>query len=234
MSISDISLTPSMNNSLLALNTSTNGLNQSLQGVSTGQKDPQTGPVSFSMAQSLLSQMSDIASQKDTLTNSITAGNLAQTGYQGVTSLLQSAQGIASAAQSTNDPTAQAGYASSYQNLVDQASQMASDAGIGSSVASLMPSNTLSANSSSQLASSMDSLNSQSQTSASSMANSSIIQSFNDSMVNTLQTGANNLTLNDLNEQAANTLMQQTQQQLGITSIGISAKSAQSVLKLFV
>ena len=110
---------------------------------------------------------------------------------------------------------------------------MASDAGIGSSVASLMPSNTLSANSSSQLTSSMHALHSQSADSATSMASTSIMQSFTDSMMNTLQTGVDHLTLTDLNEQAANTLAQQTQQQLGVAAIGISAKSAQSVLKLF-
>ena len=60
------------------------------------------------------------------------------------------------------------------------------------------------------------------------------MQSFNDSMTNTLQTGVDNLTLTDMNEQAANTLTQQTQQQLGVIAIGISAKSAQSVLKLFI
>lgn len=232
--INDISLTSGTNNALLSLTKTTNGLNQSQQSLATGQKSPAADPTSFSMAQSLLSQMSDIAGTKDATTNAITAGNLAQAGYQGVSSLLQSAQGIASAAQSTNDPTIQAGYASSYQNLVNQASQMASDAGIGSSVASLMPSNTLNANSSSQLASSLDSLNAQSATSATSMASSSIMQSFNDSMTNTLQTGVDNLTLTDMNEQAANTLTQQTQQQLGVIAIGISAKSAQSVLKLFI
>ena len=233
MSISDISLSAGTNNNLLSLTQTTNGLNQSLQSLSTGQKSSQSDPTSFSMAQSLLSQMSDLAGTKDSMTNSVTAGNLAQAGYQGVSSLLQSAQGVASAAHGTSDPSAQAGYAASYQDLVDQASQMASDAGISSSVASLMPSNTLTANSSSQLASSMNSLDAQSAASASGTANSSILQNFTDSMMNTLQTGADNLSLTDLNEQAANTLAQQTQQQLGITAIGISAKSAQSVLKLF-
>jgi len=233
MSINDISLTSGTNNALVALTKTTNGLTQSLQSLSTGQKNPVSDPTSFSMAQGMLSQMSDLSAQKDSMANSITSGNLAQAGYQGVSSLLQSAQGVAAAAQNTSDPTAQAGYAASYQNLVDQASQMASDAGIGSSVASLMPPNTLTANSSSQLTNSMTSLNTQSADAATSMASSSIQQTFTDSMKNILQAGADSLTLTDLNEQGANALSQQTQQQLGVVGIGISAKSAQSVLKLF-
>jgi flagellin len=233
MSVNGISLSSGMNNSLQALTKTGKGLNQSLQGLSTGKKNPTTDPTSFSMAQDLLAQMSDLAASKDSMTNAITAGNTAQAGYQGVATLLQSARGIASAAQSTSDPSAQAGYAASYQNLVDQAGQMASDSGIGASVASLMPSNILNASSDSQLSGSLDSIRSQSADAASSMATSSIQQSFTASMMNTLQTGADNLTLTDLNTQAAETLAQQTQEKLGIAALGISSKSAQSVLKLF-
>jgi flagellin len=233
MSVNGISLTSSMNQSLHNLNNTTNNLNKSLQSLSTGQKNRSTDPTRFSMAQSLLSQMSDIADKKDSMTNSITAGNMAQAGYEGVTSLLRSAQGVVSAAQSTSDPNSQANYAASYQNIVDQANQMASDAGISSSALPLIPPNNLNANSTSQLATSITALHGEAAASASSLATTPILQAFSDSMINTLQTGADNLTLTDLNEQAANVLMQQTQQQLGIASIGMSAKSAQSVLKQF-
>jgi flagellin-like hook-associated protein FlgL len=52
-------------------------------------------------------------------------------------------------------------------------------------------------------------------------------------MINTLQTGADNLVLADMNEESANMLMLQTQQALGVSSLSISAQSAQSVLRLF-
>ncbi len=58
-------------------------------------------------------------------------------------------------------------------------------------------------------------------------------QTFTESMIKTLQTGADNLVLADMNEEAANMLMLQTQQALGVTSLSLSAESAQSVLRLF-
>jgi flagellin len=233
MSVNDVSLTASTSKSLLTLTNTSQGLNKTLQSLSTGKKSQEADPQNFSMAQSLLSQMSDFADKKDSMTNAVTTGNQAQAGYKGVSTLLQSAQGVASAAQDSNDPTAQAGFAASYKELVDQANQMASDAGIASSSASVMPSNVLSSNSGSELSASRDALNSQSADAATSLSSTSIRQDFTDSMMNTLQAGADNLTLVDLNEQAAKALTQQTQQQLGTTALGLSAKSAQSVLKMF-
>ncbi len=58
-------------------------------------------------------------------------------------------------------------------------------------------------------------------------------QAFSTSMINTLETGADNLTLADMNEEGANMLMLQTQQSLAVTSLSMSAQSAQSVLRLF-
>ncbi|GFO67627.1 flagellin [Geomonas limicola] len=58
-------------------------------------------------------------------------------------------------------------------------------------------------------------------------------QGFTDNMINTLQTAADNLTLADMNQEGANMLMLQTRQQLGTTSLSMSAQAAQSVLKLF-
>lgn len=48
-----------------------------------------------------------------------------------------------------------------------------------------------------------------------------------------LQTGADNLTLADMNEEGANMLMLQTRNNLGLASLGISAQTDQSVMRLF-
>ena len=72
---------------------------------------------------------------------------------------------------------------------------------------------------------------------ASSLASSlSIVttrEDFTTSMINILTEGADNLTLADTNEEGANMLMLQTQQELAISSLSISASSSQAVLKLF-
>lgn len=56
---------------------------------------------------------------------------------------------------------------------------------------------------------------------------------FIDSLSNILQTGSDKLTLADMNEEGANMLMLQTRQNLGTTSLSLSAQAAQSVLRLF-
>lgn len=58
-------------------------------------------------------------------------------------------------------------------------------------------------------------------------------QNFTSAMINTLNTGSDNVILADMNEEGANMLMLQTQQQLGVNSLSLSAQSAQSVLRLF-
>ena len=52
-------------------------------------------------------------------------------------------------------------------------------------------------------------------------------------MTNILQTGADNLTLADMNEESANMLTLQVSQNLGVSSLSMASKTAQSVLQLF-
>ena len=235
MAINDIALTSSTRSDLFSLTNTSNALSKTQERLSTGKvvNSFTDNPTNFSIAQAHLSRAADLSAGKDAVTNTIMTNNIGQVGYQGVSSLLQSAQGIASLAQNSSDPKEQADYAATYQTLISQAGQMANEAGIGSTVSSVLPSGTLSGTSSSELESSIGAIRSQSAASATSLNGTSIIQDFTNNMINILQSGADNLTLGDMNEQAANALSQQTQQQLGIASLGMSSKSSQSVLKLF-
>ncbi len=56
---------------------------------------------------------------------------------------------------------------------------------------------------------------------------------FTKSYTQTLQDGAEQLTLIDLNEESANLTALQTRQQLGVVSLSITARSEQSILRLF-
>jgi flagellin-like hook-associated protein FlgL len=235
MAINDISLTSSTRSDLFALTNSSNSLAKTGERLATGKvvNTSTDNPTNFSVAQAHLSRAADLSAGKDAITNTIMTNNIAQVGYQEISSLLQSAQGIASLAQNTSDPKEQADYAATYQTLISQAGQMANEAGIGVTVSSTLPSSTLSGKSSNELESSIGTLRSQAASSATTLNGTSIIQDFTNSMINILQSGADNLTLGDMNEQAATALSQQTQQQLGIASLGMSSKSSQSVLKLF-
>lgn len=235
MAINDIALTSGMRSDLFSLTNNTNSLSKTQERLATGKvvNTFADNPANFSAAQANLSRAADLAASKDAVTSTITSNNIAQVGYQGVTSLLQSAQGIADLANNSGDPAEQAGYAATYQTLIYQAAQMANDAGIGSDVSSILPSSTLSDKSSGQLEASIGSIRSQSAASATSLSGTSIIQDFTSNMINILQSGADNLTLGDMNEEGAAVLSQQTQQQLGTVSLRISSKAAQSLLRLF-
>ncbi|MDD5285646.1 MAG: flagellin [Desulfuromonadaceae bacterium] len=235
MAINDISLISSLRSNLAALKNSSNALSKTEERLSTGKavNTPTDNPTNFSIAQGLLSRSADLSANKDAVANSIKTDNIAQVGYQRVTSLLQSAQGIASAAKSISDPTEQAGYAATYKTLISQAGQTANEAGIGSSVSSILPSGALSDQSASELESAIGSIRSQSAASATTLNGTSIIQDFTNNMISTLQAAAGNLTVSDLNQEAAIALSQQTEQQLGVASLGMSSKSSQSLLRLF-
>jgi flagellin-like hook-associated protein FlgL len=224
-----------MRSNLYSITNTSNTINQNQQRLSTGKKvnAPTDNPTNFFAAQSLLARANDLSTSKDSMNNTIQTSNLADTGFQGVSSILQSAQGVAAAAQSTSNPQEQASYASSYQTLISQAGQMANDSGLGSSVTSVLPSGTLNATSSKELESAVSSLRMQSSALSSRLGSTATIQKFTDSMINNLQTGASNLTLGDMNQEGANALMLQTRQQLGNASMRLSSQSAQSVLKLF-
>jgi len=57
-------------------------------------------------------------------------------------------------------------------------------------------------------------------------------QDFTSNMINTLQSGADNLTLADTNEETANMLALQVRQQLGVTTMGLSAQAERSILNI--
>jgi flagellin len=82
------------------------------------------------------------------------------------------------------------------------------------------------------LDSAMSTLRSESKSLASNLNVITARQDFTSSMINTLQTGADNLTLADTNEETANMLALQVRQQLGITTLGLSAQAQQSILNI--
>ncbi len=131
MAIGDISLTVGMRNNLLALSSTTNLINQTQNRLSTGKKvnTPLDNPTNYFASQNALARANDLSNRKDGMSEAVQMLNAATAGIKGITSLIQSAQGVASSALSTSDTVQQSAYAATYSSLLSQISQLASDSG---------------------------------------------------------------------------------------------------------
>jgi flagellin-like hook-associated protein FlgL len=131
MSISNISLTAGMRNNLVALQNITTAVGTTQGRLSTGKKvnSALDNPTSYFASQAETQRASDLSNRQDGMSEAIQTIQAANAGISGITSLIQSAQGLATSAASTNDTLSQATYNSQYQQIQTQITQMASDSG---------------------------------------------------------------------------------------------------------
>ncbi len=131
MGIGDISLTAGMRNNLLALQNTTNLINQTQTRLATGKKvnTPLDNPTNYFASQNALARANDLSTRKDGMSEAIQMMNAATAGIAGITALVQSAQGVASSAAATNDTVQQSAYANTFNTLLSQINQLASDSG---------------------------------------------------------------------------------------------------------
>jgi flagellin len=129
--MSDISLTAGMRNNLLSLQT-TNKLTTTTQNrLATGKKvnTPLDNPTNYFAAQGHIARADDLTNRKDGMSESVQMLKAADAGIKAITALIQSAQGVASAALATSDVNERSSYSSTYTTLLSQVSQLASDSG---------------------------------------------------------------------------------------------------------
>lgn len=131
MALGDISLTSGMRSNLLSLQDTNRLINQTQNRLSSGKKvnSPLDNPTNFFAAQNALARASDLDTRKDGMSEAVQMMNAATAGIKGITSLIQSAQGVASSAAATNDTVQQSAYASTFNTLLSQINQLASDSG---------------------------------------------------------------------------------------------------------
>jgi len=129
MAISDISLTSGMRSNLLNLQGTAKLLDRTQVRLSTGKKvnTALDDPVNFFAAQGLTNRASDLAALKDGMGEAIQTVKAADNGITGITSLIESAKGLAQAARSS-DVTGRSTLAAQFNALMDQIDQMAGDA----------------------------------------------------------------------------------------------------------
>jgi flagellin-like hook-associated protein FlgL len=131
MAISDISLTAAMRNNLLSLQQTAKNISTTQQRLSSGKKvnSALDNPTNFFAAQAHVQVANDLSARKDGMSEAVQMVQAANAGISGITALIQSAQGVAQAAYASASVTERAAYATTYNTLMTQISQLASDSG---------------------------------------------------------------------------------------------------------
>jgi flagellin len=128
---SDISLTAGMRSNLLSLQGTAKLIDQTQTRLSTGKKvnTPLDNPTNYFAAQGHQQRASDLSVRKDGMAEAIQMVTAADTGIKAITSLISAAQGVAGAALATSDTSERSTYAGTFNTLLTQISQLASDSG---------------------------------------------------------------------------------------------------------
>lgn len=131
MAVNDISLTSGMRNNLLSLQKTSDLINTTQQRLSTGKKvnSPLDNPTNYFAAQTHLERASDLTARKDGMAEAVQMVKAADAGIKAITSLIESAKGVASSAAATSSATDRANYAATFNTLMNQITELASDSG---------------------------------------------------------------------------------------------------------
>lgn len=131
MAVSDISLTAGMRNNLLSLQGTTDLINRTQNRLSSGKKvnTPLDNPTNYFAAQAHLQRAGDLSVRKDGMAEAIQMAKSGDTGIKAITALIESAKGVAQAALATSSTTDRSSYSATFQTLLSQITQLASDSG---------------------------------------------------------------------------------------------------------
>jgi len=152
----EISLTSAMRANLLSLQSTVNLLNRTQERLSTGKKvnSALDNPTNYFAAKAHQNRANDIASLKDSMGEAIQTVKSASSGIDSISTLIESAKGIAQAALSTSDALQRAQYATQYDAVIDQIDSLAGDSGYRGT--NLLSGNTLSVKFGENASSSLD------------------------------------------------------------------------------
>lgn len=131
MAVSDISLTSGMRSNLLSLQNTNTLINRTQERLSTGKKvnTALDNPTNFFAAQAHNNRAADLSVRKDGMAEAVQGVKAADAGIKAITSLIEAAKGVAGAALATANLTERANYANTYNTLMTQITQLASDSG---------------------------------------------------------------------------------------------------------
>ena len=129
--MADISLTSGMRSNLLSLQNTNTLVNRTQERLSSGKKvnSALDNPTNFFAAQPHNNRATDLTNRKDGMSEAIQGIKAADAGITAITSLIESAKGVAQAALATSSATERASYAVTYNTLMTQITQLSSDSG---------------------------------------------------------------------------------------------------------
>jgi flagellin len=127
----DISLTSAMRANLLSLQNTVTLLNRTQDRLSSGKRvnSALDNPTNYFAAKSHMARATDFASRKDSMSEAIQTVKTASSGIEMISTLIESAKGVAQAAMTTSDTLQRAQYVTQYNTIISQLSTMASDSG---------------------------------------------------------------------------------------------------------
>jgi flagellin len=125
------SLTSGMRNNLLSLQNTSNLINQTQNRLSSGKKvnTALDNPTNYFAAQNHMQRADDLSARKDGMSEAIQMVQAANSGITGITALIESAKGVSQAALASGSTTDRTAYANTYNTLLTQITQLASDSG---------------------------------------------------------------------------------------------------------
>lgn len=126
-----ISLTSGMRSNLLSLQSTSNQISQTQNRLSTGKKvnTPLDNPTNYFAAQSHMQRADDLSARKDGMAEAVQMAKAADAGIKAITSLIESAKGVAQAALATTNTTDRTTYATTFNTLRTQIDKIAQDSG---------------------------------------------------------------------------------------------------------
>ena len=131
MAINQISLTSGMRSNLLSLQETATLTNQTQTRLSSGKKvnTPLDNPTNYFAAQNHMQRANDLSARKDGMAEAVQQVKAADAGIKAISTLIESAKGVAQAALATSVATDRSAYTTTFNELLSQISQLASDSG---------------------------------------------------------------------------------------------------------
>jgi flagellin-like hook-associated protein FlgL len=131
MGLNDISLTSGMRSNLISLQKTSDLVNRTQDRLSTGKKvnSALDNPTNYFTAQAYTNRASDLSGRKDGMGDAIQTVKAANAGITGITALLSAAKGLAQSALSSSNTNTRTDLAASYDTIMAQIDDMATDSG---------------------------------------------------------------------------------------------------------
>lgn len=131
MAINDISLTSGMRSNLLQLQSTSTLIDRTQERLSTGKKvnSALDNPTNFFAAQAHVNRANDFSVRKDGMSEGIQTVKASDAGISSISSLVDAAKGLASAALGTASTTDRSAFSVQFATLRSQIDTLASDSG---------------------------------------------------------------------------------------------------------